>query len=547
MNCVIHKSHNKLATMYLFVFVSLFACGNEDEPMVPLSNLQSNTKSGDPIKTTESIEYSASDVSFPAAGNAQIAAGFGGIGNKGAYQLYYDNGMNSEDLPNIWLIDNLNEGGEGSFIQAWKASTPRIIIPRVSGYIDHNKATFTLGDHVTFAGQTSPNGIHFTGHSLACNASYAILRFFKASGDHEGHDGLTLQSLGSSNTKMIADHVTAYRSKDEQITIMGNPRGPEATTDVTIQWCMLFEGNKVRYGSLIKYNYSNHLSILNNFYAHNVQRSPQLGLVEDVDVMGNIIYNPSARGLTINIDTRRVNIVGNYFKQGPSTRVLRMIVISQNGPHPNWYTNQIYLHGNYHSESRRSNLLSHNTDWSIMNTSGYQTMTQSVQPNDTLPSQVPPNTEPEAEQAFRKGTWSGGSYGQGTWSKDEKEWENHSGLDYELDPLMHHLDVRDYSGDFLHHSNVERRIISEFNSGTGEVPTSEIHYPDVSTWPEIINTNYTSNSWGIPNSWLTVNGYLTGDSEQYYVDPANANNHPWGGIVQEFIDDIAWIEANGTD
>ncbi len=501
-------------------------------------------------------------VAFPASGNAGVAQGAGGIDNRGAYELFWANGQQVGDLPKIKLVDNLNSTGASSLDEAFDGTDePRIIIPRVSGWITTTAGISSTYDYVTVAGQTSPEGIGVvqtgTNNAMIYRGNYGVFRFFKASSPGAGsNDGFSISSSSKATRKNIADHISVFWCEDEQMSIESVTGGGNQIQEVTLQWNLNFEGNPTQnFGtltlgggtSLNNADSSNNISFLHNFWAHHNDRHPAMGeMLDGIEFIGNVIYNWDYRGTYMRLSNRRVNWIGNHSKSGPDSSGDRFYGLAQgaNAVQWIWYTNQLYLKGNFATGIRDTDLENDATEMDIfVDTNSYFGIDESVYPDEDtgLTQQVPPTTNAsgEAEEGYRRGSWSGVDWGSGTFTLTLSPWNLGWGTEYTFDRAQNVLDVLDYAGDYLHYTTIETAMKTEFNAGTGEVPTSDHTYPG--DYPSISNPAYPTNSWGIHDSWLTANGYLTGQSENYYVDPANAS-HAWGGIVQEFIDDIAYFE-----
>jgi len=222
----------------------------------------------------------------------------------------------------------------GSLRAAVEAKEARVVVFRVSGYIDLKTKLGVRNPYITIAGQTAPgDGICLRNYEFYIgNTHDCIVRHLRCrTGDHTSKagdlDALTL--WGAKN--VIIDHCSATWATDECLSVTND------SDNVTVQWCIIAEGlTKHSYGSLIG-SYGGKLTFHHNLYAHNVSRNPRptgyhyvKGHENDpgpvIDFRNNVIYNwGSVAGYTGSGDEasspekHALNYVGNYLKPGPSS------------------------------------------------------------------------------------------------------------------------------------------------------------------------------------------------------------------------------------
>ena len=367
-------------------------------------------------------------LAFPASGNSEAAMAWGGENNRGAWERYWSNGEQAADLPRIHVVSNTNNSGPGSLRAALQDASPKIVLFTTSGYYRPTTQFSIRSDYTELAGQTSPAGFVFWGRTVNIWGNYLVLRFFKArnGADVDKGDSFTIMSRDEVTGHVIVDHCSFSWGGDENNSFIGNPDGTTGLTDVTLQWSMNYEGKgSPRYGSLLKYGLARFAGI-RNYYAMNNQRSPQLASVDGFLWLNNLVYNWGGRGITHNTQVQRANYIRNYYRVGPASNANNGYLITQNGPDPAWYTNQIFSYQNYHSTLRPNPTDA--AEWSMWRSSQFKT---AVNPNEdpSLAPEVPTATggggQFPMEEGHRKGSWSGtsGKYKDGVYTADTHRWD----------------------------------------------------------------------------------------------------------------------------
>jgi pectate lyase len=246
-------------------------------------------------------------------------------------------------------VTNLNDAGEGSFRAALEATGPRIIVFDVGGTIElrsgagiprvwENQAQY---GRVTIAGQTAPGGITIIGATLSLPmwaksklfTPHIIARHVRVRGVHniagpnEGGDALNMVRAKHA----IVDHCSFTGSCDEVIDAI-------SSQDLTIQWCTIEEpalaaqgGNQHPEGDhnlgLISGYDSKNVTVHHCLFAHCAGRNPLINH-GPTDICNNVVYN---FGIGVHLGGHRrhrgwaygtgnTNIVGNYFRWGPTRR-----------------------------------------------------------------------------------------------------------------------------------------------------------------------------------------------------------------------------------
>jgi pectate lyase len=228
----------------------------------------------------------------------------------------------------VIAVTNLNDSGPGSLRAAIEAEGPRTIVFRVSGTIDLQSTLRIRQPFVTIAGQTAPgDGITLKRYPLVISADEVIIRYLRVRlGDESGEtaDAISARYV----KKLILDHVSASWSIDETVSIYH-------CEDVTVQWCIVSEslylshhtkGGAHGFGGIWG---SNRGSYHHNLIAHHSNRTPRFASGSGfTDFRHNVIYNWGYEsvygGEMQQVGNPRfafstINVVGNYFKPGPST------------------------------------------------------------------------------------------------------------------------------------------------------------------------------------------------------------------------------------
>lgn len=279
-------------------------------------------------------------------------------------------------------VTNLNDSGVGSFREAvTKTLTPdngRIIVFDVSGIIHLTSGLTINKSNMTIAGQTSPDGIMVSGHTVTLNAHDVIIQHMRfrvgtrnivydtdVNGNIKYYNQpqyafpvsscagtLTTEALGYPCAKsginpemldsfdivgnsqgyfandaynIVIDHCSFGWGVDETFSTAYNPK------NITIQWSIFSEAlsraghpkGEHSKGVLFwnKYSPETKVSFHHNYMPHNRDRSPLVntGSWEDttlLDAVNNVTYNQYQRLGAMSQSAPKVNWVHNYIKKG---------------------------------------------------------------------------------------------------------------------------------------------------------------------------------------------------------------------------------------
>ena len=244
-----------------------------------------------------------------------------------------------------------DDGSEGTLRYAVRKSGPRTIVFDVAGTIDlASELSITKGD-LTIAGQTAPgDGICLRNYAVKIAADNVIVRFVRFRlGDATKGDPSPQEDCvgGRFHENIILDH-----------------------RNFTLQWCLIAESLNASGHYKGEHGYGGiwggrNASFHHNLLAHNKSRNARLDHPKiygdrtathrgNVDFRNNVIYN-WLDNLTYGGEDGRFNIVGNYYKPGPASRVRNYFVDAdalyagdkaQHYDYP-----RLYVAGNYHAGS----------------------------------------------------------------------------------------------------------------------------------------------------------------------------------------------------
>lgn len=252
----------------------------------------------------------------------------------------------------VYEVTTLADSGPGSLREGVSGSD-RTIVFRVSGTIELKSQLLIAGNNLTIAGQTAPGGgicVSGYGTGIKGSAHDIVIRYirFRLSDRNEiADDAFNTNVPGSVSPEirnLIIDHCSFSWAVDECLSPYGN-------FDVTIQWCIVSEGLALSAHPKNRHGYGGIWGGERNTYHHNLiahqgGRQPRFGYTEginlEVDHFNNVVYDHGYTSVYGGEWANGINIVGNYYKPGPTTlgEVAPVIVSANRG-------GQWHVAGNY--------------------------------------------------------------------------------------------------------------------------------------------------------------------------------------------------------
>lgn len=286
----------------------------------------------------------------------------------------------------VLLVTNLNDDGPGSLRAALAAKGPRIVIFRVGGTIQVERAWQIAEPFITIAGQTAPgDGITLRGAPLSIRTHDVIVRGLRIRvGDKTpkltAPDGLAIGAPDQPVYNVIVDHCSISWAIDENVsTYQAAP-----VFGVSIQWNVISEGlmnNRHPEGAhsmgLLVGDNSSGISIHHNLFAHNNRRNPVIkgnsGNRTAVEVINNVVYNWGERATHFLIGSVAANLIGNYYKPGPNSAGRGVQLEASSAA-----ATQLYVQGNI-GPGRTSN---RQNEWAaVAGTAAYRSSTPAMVPS----------------------------------------------------------------------------------------------------------------------------------------------------------------------
>ncbi|HEV8396822.1 MAG TPA: hypothetical protein VGQ37_21220 [Vicinamibacterales bacterium] len=243
----------------------------------------------------------------------------------------------------VVAVTSLADSGPGSLRAALEDAAPKTIVFRAGGVITLKSHLFIRHPFVTVAGQTAPgDGIVLKDFGLVITTNDVLVQSLRIRPGNHGnvrpdHNdaiavlGKTGDATGARN--VVLDHLSVSWGEDELISTWFAP------TDITVSWSIVSEAlSRSRHAKgnhsagLIVGDRTNHVSVHHNLLAHDDFRNPLIISGGTHDVVNNVVYDWGALPTEIVDDApTSVNVVGNYYRPGPSTTTPHVIFINPSG------------------------------------------------------------------------------------------------------------------------------------------------------------------------------------------------------------------------
>ena len=240
----------------------------------------------------------------------------------------------------VYHVTHLGDDGPGSFRDA-VSKGPRIVVFDVGGYIDL-KSPVSVAGSVTIAGQTAPgDGVALRNNQVSfSNVENVIVRYLRIRcglGAPAGKDAASVFK----GKNQIFDHLSVAWGRDETFSI-------NESQNITVQHSIIAEGLlRHSMGGLVQWNT---ITLHHNLYMSNNDRNPKAKGV--IDFVNNVVYNWGSDAFVAGASAGKsdVNVVGNYFVAGPSSKRVDDPIMRGN-------TNfHLYFDGNYFDPNRNGKL-----------------------------------------------------------------------------------------------------------------------------------------------------------------------------------------------
>lgn len=415
----------------------------------------------------------------------------------------------------VYVVNNLNDSGEGSLREALGRSGAKIIVFAVSGTI-HLQSPLNIKANTTIAGQTAPgDGICLADQPVKVDGDNVIVRYMRfRMGDRyqdkgkvpgSGHDdAITVYK----QKNVIIDHCSMSWSTDEVFSAyLGD--------SITLQWNIISEPLNYSYhfekggSDYQQHGYGaiwggRHLSAHHNLFAHCASRTPRFDGTrnipeEFVDYRNNVIYNWGQNNVYAG-EGGRYNIVNNYYKYGPATKTnvrFRILNPFKTATIP---FGQFYVEGNYvdgSEEATRNNKLA-----VVMNNGTEEDKAKSLQSQPFASEQLRTET---AENAY------------------------HS--------------VLDFAGASYKRDTLDQRIINDVKNREGRIIDVQGGFPHGTSyeiskvaWPMLRSTTPPpdSDKDGMPDDWEKKHGLNPVDDK----DASLTSLHTYYSNIEMYINSI---------
>jgi pectate lyase len=243
----------------------------------------------------------------------------------------------------VVAVTSLADSGAGTLRAALEDAAPKTIVFRIGGVIELKSHLFIRHPFVTVAGQTAPgDGIVLKDFGVVIITNDVLVQSLRIRPGNRGNvrpdhnDAVAVLGKNGDATgarNVVLDHLSVSWGEDELISTWFAP------TDITVSWSIVSEAlSHSRHGKgghsagLLVGDRSNHVSVHHNLLAHDDFRNPLIISGGTHDVVNNVVYDWGALPTEIVDDApTALNVVGNYYRQGPSTKTPHVIFINPSG------------------------------------------------------------------------------------------------------------------------------------------------------------------------------------------------------------------------
>jgi hypothetical protein len=256
----------------------------------------------------------------------------------------------------VTTVTSLADSGPGTLRAALQDASPKTIVFRVGGIIELKSLLFVAHPFVTIAGQTAPgDGIVLKDFGIVVMTNDVLIQSIRVRPGNKGattrpDNNKAIAILGPNGDakgayNVVVDHVSASWGEDETITTWFGAH------DVTVSWSIASEAlDSNRHpkgphssGVLIGHA-SDRVSIHHSLLAHNRFRNPLFTAGGTHEFVNNVVYDwgQLVTEIVDNASTS-VNIIGNWYRPGPSSKTPYEILINPSGRN---LVPKVYVTGN---------------------------------------------------------------------------------------------------------------------------------------------------------------------------------------------------------
>jgi pectate lyase len=243
----------------------------------------------------------------------------------------------------VFAVTSLADSGPGTLRAALSDAAPKTVVFRVGGIIELKSHLFVAHPFVTIAGQTAPgDGIVLKDFGIVITTNDVLVQSIRVRPGNTGavrpdhNDAISILGPaggGKGAYNVVLDHVSASWSEDETVTTWFGAH------DVTVSWSIVSEAlnhsrhpKKTHSSGMLIGSRSDRVSIHHNLLAHNDFRNPLLISGGTLEVVNNVVYDWGSLVTEIVDDApMSVNIIGNWYKPGPSSKTPHEILINPSG------------------------------------------------------------------------------------------------------------------------------------------------------------------------------------------------------------------------
>jgi hypothetical protein len=223
----------------------------------------------------------------------------------------------------VLFVTNLNDSGAGSFRAAITTPGPRVILFKVSGYINlANYLVFgDINDPSTYAnvaiyGQTAPSpGITVAGNQFAVRSTDVLIQHLRFRHGNMQETGALNVVVFTPAARVVIDHLSASWATNDNTSVLGE--------DIT--WSDSISSESL-YGLLTTDNAQRIVS-KRNLFAHVTRRTPNAKGGTNVVWVNNFVYNSGIQTTSAPIQWAQGNktggqmlasVLGTVTKDGPT-------------------------------------------------------------------------------------------------------------------------------------------------------------------------------------------------------------------------------------